>query len=532
MENWQNVLIVYNPLPWQRKDVVEFNTISRKVSDKKFPYNLKLTDFEGRDIEFQYHFVEEESRFSRKHGISHKFTFLAEVPACGYKVYYIHPINSAQVFQLESNIFNITREFLENEFYRIDISSDGFITVVDKESGVSYEKVCEFEDVGDWGDEYDYSGPLENQTNITYTTENIAVFERSVYTDGPTQKIFKIRLNFKLPNSLTEDRYNREDLLVDNKIIIYISLYKGIKRIDFKIELKNKSKDHRIRVLFPTKIKSDKVYADGHFYVVSRSVKLPIADNWIQKPLPTNHQKDFVSVSDDSRTFAVLNKGLPEYEAIINKDNTITFAITLLRCIEWLSRDDFKSRMSHAGPGFNTPGAQCLGNHLFELSLTTSPKSNWLESEIHQRGKELNNPLKPLFPNMALSPIRVSDKVILRPSGIVSYLVKPKRKTIEPYLPPVLCFLEIDNNSVILSALKKAEVGSYLIIRVYNISSVPQKTTLTFFEKFSIKNVKIVNLLEEEPKNEIKAKINSFKENELNISLEPHVIVTFKIEPN
>ncbi len=530
--NWQNILIVYNPLPWQRRDVVEFNTISRKVSDEKFPYNLKLTDFEGGEIEFQYHFVEEESRFNRKLGISHKFNFLAEVPACGYKVYYIQPINSAQVFPLESNIFNITREFLENEFYRIDISSNGFITVVDKESGISYERVCEFEDVGDWGDEYDYSGPLENQTNITYTTEDVAVFERSVYIEGPTQKTFKLRLNLKLPNSLTQDRYNRENWLVDNKITIYISLYKGIKRIDFKIELKNNSKDHRIRVLFPTKIKSGTIYADGHFYVVPRDVKLPNSENWVQKPLHTNHQKDFVSVSDDSRTFAVLNKGLPEYEAIINKDNTITFAITLLRCIEWLSRNDFKTRMSHAGPGLNTTGAQCLDNHLFEISLTTSAKSNWLESEIHQRGKELNNPLKPFFPNMVHSPFRVSDKVILQPSGIVSYFNKSKSKTIESYLPPVLSFLEIDNKCVILSALKKAEEGNYLVLRVYNISSVPQRARLTFFKKFSIKSVKIVNFLEEEPQGEIKAKIESWNENELNISLEPHVIVTFKIESN
>ena len=527
-----NALVVYNPLPWQRKDIVEFTTSSRKTGNEKFPYNLKLTDFEGNEIEYQYHFIEEKSRFGRRLGISHKFSFLAEVPACGYKLYYVHPADSETVFPLVNNNFNITREYLENEFYRIDISSDGFITLVDKESGVSYEKVCEFEDVGDWGDEYDYSGPLDNQTDIIYTTEDVAVFERSIYLNGPTQKTFKLRLNLRLPNSLTEDRYNREDWLVDNKITMYVSLYKGIKRIDFEIELENNCKDHRIRVLFPTKIKADKVNADGHFYVVPRNVKLPIADDWVQNPLPTNHQKDFVSVSDKSRTFAVLNKGLPEYEAEINKDNTITFAITLLRCIEWLSRSDFKTRMMHAGPGYKTPGAQCLGNHVFEISLTTSSKSSWLESEIHQRGKEFNNPLKALFPNMVHSPIRVSDRLFLRPSGSDSFSTISYSPEVKPYLPPVLSFLEIDNNSVMLSALKKSETGDYLILRVYNISSIPQKAKITFFKELSLKSVKIVNLLEEEPKNEIKASVINYTKNELNFSLEPHVIATFKIESN
>jgi len=531
-DDLKNLLIVYNPLPWQRKDIVEFTTSSQKLSDDKFPYNLKLTDFEGKNIEYQYHSVEEKPRFGRKLGISHKFTFLAEVPACGYTLYYVHSVDSKQDFPMDDKNFKITREFLENEFYRIDINSDGFITLVDKESGISYEKICEFEDVGDWGDEYDYSGPLENQTNLTYTTEDAAVFERSIYIDGPTQKTLKLRLNLRLPHSLTEDRYNREDWLVDNKITIFISLYKSIKRIDFKIKLENNSKDHRIRVLFPTKIKSETVYADGHFYVVPRSVKLPIADDWVQNPLPTNHQKDFVSVSDKLRTFAVLNKGLPEYEAVITKDNTITFAITLLRCIEWLSRNDFKTRMSHAGPGYKTPGAQCLGNHIFEISFITSSKSSWLESEIHQRGKELNNPLKALFPNMVRNPLRVSDKLFLRPSGIDSFFAIPYSTEIETSLPPRLSFLEINNNRVILSALKKSEEGNYLIVRVFNISSKPQNAKITFFKEISITSVKIVNFLEEEPKNEIKAGIISYSHNELNISLEPHVIVTFKIESN
>ncbi|MFW9987413.1 MAG: glycosyl hydrolase-related protein [Candidatus Odinarchaeota archaeon] len=426
--------------------------------------------------------------------------------------------------------FKITREFLENEYYRINIQSDGFIEVIDKETGIIYENFCEFEDLGDWGDEYDFSGPMDNQLDLVFTSEDAIIFERAVYIDGPTQKTFKLRLNLKLPYSLTKDRYNREEWLVDNKITIYISLYKGIKYIDLKIEMENYSKDHRIRVLFPTMIKADEVFADGHFYVVPRKVKLPNAENWVQKPLPINHQKDFVSVSNDSRTFAVINKGLPEYEAKINEDNTITFAITLLRCVEWLSRDDFASRMSHAGPGFNTPGAQCLGKNSFELAITTSSKSNWLDSEIHIRGKEFNNPLRPIFPTMAHSPFRITDKVILKPTGVLSYFFKLKQKEIESYLPSTLSFLRIDNKSVVLSALKKAEQTNSLIIRIYNISPLTQKAHIVFYKKFSIKNAEMVNLLEEKPKNNIKAKVISYKNNKLKIKLDPHVISTFRID--
>jgi alpha-mannosidase len=284
--------------------------------------------------------------------------------------------------------------------------------------------------------------------------------------------------------------------------------------------------------LFPTKIRSEKIYADGHFYVVPRKVKLPNGENWVQKPLPMNHQKDFVSISTNSRTFAVLNKGLPEYEAKINGDGTITFAITLLRCVEWLSRDDFASRMSHAGPGLRTPEAQCLGKKSFEISIVTSSESNWLDSDIHVRGKEFNNPFKPIFPTMAQTPFRLSDKVVLKPTGFISQYLISHNKQLKSFLPPIFSFLEINNNKLALSALKKAEKGNFFIVRLYNLSSKEQEATLKFYESILIKNAEIVNFLEEKPINQIKAKIKNFDKNYLKIALDPYVIATFKIEHN
>ncbi|MFX1312000.1 MAG: glycoside hydrolase family 38 C-terminal domain-containing protein, partial [Promethearchaeota archaeon] len=528
--NGEYVLIVYNPLPWQRKGIVAFDIISQNNKGEKLPYKILISDFKGDKIPYQQHFIEEKARFTREQEMSHRFTFLAEIPACGYKVYYIFSGKSISNFPNETDNFKISSNFLENEFYRINITSGGSINVFDKQTGISYDNVCEFEDVGDWGDEYDFSGPYDNQTDLKFTTEDATFYEREIYIDGPTQKTYKLSLNLKLPRSFSEDRYNRSDWLVDNEITIYISLYKGIKRIDFSIELENNSKDHRIRALFPTKIKAEKVHADGHFYVVPRMLKMPEAEKWVQKPLPTNHQKDFVSISDDFKTFAILNKGLPEYEAIVNQDGTITFAITLLRCIEWLSRNDFITRKSHAGPAFKTPGAQCIDKYKFELAITTESKSSWLDSEIHTRGKEFNNPLNPIFPNMVQTPIRFSDKLNLRQSGIISYFLKPKNRLKQSYLPQSLSFLKIDNKSVVLSAIKKSEENNFLIVRVYNISPFAQKGSLTFYDKIIIKDVQIVNFLEEIPQHEIKSKIKDFNKNKLEVLIEPHVIVTFKLE--
>ena len=529
--SWTKIpLFVFNPLPWKRKDLVEFNIITEFFGHKT-PTHFKLIDSNGEEIEYQYIKVKEEPRFKALGSISYLCSFLANVPALGYKIYYLIPKKKERIFQKEDHEFKITKNTLENQYFLVRINLNGIIDIFDKKSQKWYERLCFFEDVGDWGDEYDFSGPNENQTDLVFTSEDLNFLGIEPYIDGPTQKTIKVDLNLNLPESLSEDRFNRENFLVSNLITIYITLYKDIKRIDFKLELVNNSKDHRIRVLFPTGIKSEKVDCDGHFYVISRDVEIPKVNNWYQNPQPTNHQKDFISVSNISRTFAILNRGLPEYEAIKNPDGTVTLAITLLRCIEWLSREGFVTRKDMAGPAFNTPEAQCLGKFSFDLSLIIEEnKSGWLESEIYVKGKEFNNSLKALFLNILKIPFRISDKTILFPTHRIVSFGMTEDKTLEPFLPLELNFLNIDNNKILLSALKKSEEGNYLIVRVYNISPNPQNAKLIFYKKIFLKTVEIVNFLEENPKNEIKARIDNYNNNILSITLNPHVIATFKME--
>ncbi len=525
--------IVFNPLPWRRKDVVSFHCATlAKGQKEKFLTDLKIIDANGNEIEFQNHYVEEDSRYVQELNLSHRFTIIADIPACGYRVFYVVPKEKPKEFPLETAEFKSSEASLENEFYSIKVKKDGAIEVLDKINGVSYENVCQFEDVGDWGDEYDFSGPKQNQTESKFTTKDAENIEISSFVNGPSQKTVCVKMNLKLPTCLSMDRLKRDPTLVDNEILLYISLYKGIKRIDFRIELKNVSKDHRIRVLFPTNIKTDTVHADGHFYVVPRSVEMPKGEKWVQAPQPTNHQKGFVAACEGKMCIAVLNKGLPEYEAIRNADGTISFAITLLRCMEWLSRGDFSTRKSDAGPSINVPEAQCLGSHTFDLSFVSANKQStaWTDSEIQLRAQEFNNPFKVIFPFVTNTPLRILDKLVLTPLGVLAYFIKPHQSIGEPYLPSELSFLEIDNKNIVLSALKKADKDNCLVVRSYNVSSQKQTAIFKFGALEKIESVKIVNCLEEAPTNKIKAQACLVASNAVELSIDPHVIATLKLD--
>src|SRR5207245_1879771 len=83
--------------------------------------------------------------------------------------------------------------------------------------------------------------------------------------------------------------------------------------------------------------------------------------------LPTYPLWSFVDVSDGRAGFAVIANGLHEYEVLPGDPQEL--ALTQLRSVGWLSRDDLTTRTGHAGPGLETRGAQVLGGHRLRYSL-------------------------------------------------------------------------------------------------------------------------------------------------------------------
>ena len=134
----------------------------------------------------------------------------------------------------------------------------------------------------------------------------------------------------------------------------------------------------------------------------------------------------------------IANKGIPEYEALADED-CVTVALTLLRCVGWLSLPDLPVRRELAGPMIETPKAQCLGDYTFNYSIIPH-EGDWLTSKAYIQARQFNVPL---------------------------YAVEVGVH--EGDLPPELSFLSIAPESLILSALKRAEREDGLIARFYNI---------------------------------------------------------------
>jgi alpha-mannosidase len=173
----------------------------------------------------------------------------------------------------------------------------------------------------------------------------------------------------------------------------------------------------------------------------------------VEKPVPTHPQKTFVDVNDGHGGLTIANRGLPEYEVIDGKAGS-TIALTLLRCVGWLSRNDYPDRKGHAGPPLETPDAQCPGKHVFEYSIIPH-RGTW--AEAYQRAHAFASPLR----------ARWNPRLRDNAGEYVERTGKP--------LKPSASLVDVEGRGIVVTALKRAEDGRGTVVRLYN--TLDRRTT-------------------------------------------------------
>jgi alpha-mannosidase len=148
-------------------------------------------------------------------------------------------------------------------------------------------------------------------------------------------------------------------------------------------------------------------------------------------------------------------------------NNGVAVALTLLRCVEWLSRADLTTRRGHAGPMEFTPLAQCQGTHVFEYAL------------VPHAGAWLTGDALPLVEGQAFeAPLRaqVTDQHAGR-------------------LPARWSGLTLSPHTLVASAIKRGEREDALIVRVYNPAADAVDAEMRLL--FAYREVALANLNED-----------------------------------
>ncbi len=330
--------------------------------------------------------------------------------------------------------------FIQNEFLALQADPlSGTISLMDKRSSLVFDGLHQFTDGGDCGDEYNYCPPAQDELISLTRVRHVDI------TTGPTGSQMVLELSLVVPQSLDEGRKKRSAGRTTLSIRSTFSLWAGVPRLEIHTEVDNTASDHRLRVHFPTPFPADCADYDGHFGIVQRKLDLPAFDeSWVERPRPEAPQRLFSSLSDGRRGLLLAARGLPEVEALRLASEGSVLALTLLRCVGWLSRDDLLTRKGHAGPGYATPGAQMPGKHSFDYALVPFEDPG----EAQQLGRDFHAPLRAAATGLhggALTGIQTLLKI--------APLAAEAR------------------SSFVLSAIKQAESGQGLVVRGWNESS-------------------------------------------------------------
>ncbi len=262
---------------------------------------------------------------------------------------------------------------LTNAFYRLTWDGET-LRLFDRRSGRRFGPLNLFVDVADKGDLYNFcplpvDAPIDRP--VTAAVDVIAA--------GPVYAAWRIRYSYELPMRLMADRLNRHDETVTLAVETTVRLYAGLARVDFTTRLRNRARDHRLRVGMVSPIETDHLWCDGQFELLRHPTTPPSADmSWAEVPGGTHVFNGFAALSDDTSTLVLMTRGLREVEAapapVANGAQGTALWLTLLRCVGRLARPDLETRPSGAvGPALDTPDAQLPGVHTFDYSLAVLP---------------------------------------------------------------------------------------------------------------------------------------------------------------
>lgn len=350
---------------------------------------------------------------------------------------------------------------IENEYYTMTFE-EGAFTVVDKKTGICHKGVNRFVDKGDAGDEYTYSWPLKDRT-CSLDSDSVQI---TVSRDGDLRTSLMVTGTLLLPQSLTEDRKERSDVLVACPVTVTARLTRGIDRIDFTTWVDNRAKDHRLQVQFPSGIRTEVSQAEDAFHITERSVEVEVPKTWAEYPQSTHPCHGFLNLEDETGGVSMMTQGITEFEGEQGQKETC-LNLTLLRCVGWLSRTDLLTRQGNGGWTIETPEGQCLGEHRFDYSLSYH-KGSYGDSNVYQ---VLNKASKPA----------------LLLQGEIGKELEGREN--------LLAVLSDLPGHIRVSALKPAENGDGIILRLFNIGKEACRFELKLPKE--ITGAEAVNLAEE-----------------------------------
>ncbi|MCI0512140.1 glycosyl hydrolase-related protein [candidate division KSB1 bacterium] len=455
----QMAVVAFNPLNYVRKEILEIELdfpetpkhkaleIIDAVTQAPVPFQLQSRHDWGTlvtspfDIPYPF--------FTRRFQLAFK---AAAIPASGYRTFIVRSKPGELV---NFGTLLTAPNVMENESLRVEINPNGTFHLTHKISGREFKNLHFFEDEAEAGDPWTHISPLvQGKVSSFGSAAQIRVVEA-----GPLQTTFQIDLEMSIPKSLAAGKQQRSEIQVQLPISSRLTLRQGLPRLDIETTFDNQAWDHRLFAVFPTYLQTNTVDSEAAFDVVTRNLEIPDTRDWVEPVTGTQPHLSFVDVSDQKVGLALISHGLVEYE--VQDDTPRTLRLTLVKGVRYPRVGLPPERVER----LDQVGSQCPGQHTVAYALYPHT-GNWETGRVFEMTYRHFTPLK---------------------------AVQCGHTTGE--LPLAMSFLQIEPESLILSAVKKCEFRDTVIVRFFNPAEKDLHGKIQFWKP--IKHAWLTNLNEE-----------------------------------
>lgn len=410
-------LLVANPSAWPRSEV-----ITAQIALPADTQYLELATETGQVLPYQLHHAEPApAAATQLHAEQRRFTIsfhATDIPATGFRRLITRPAQHRPYFMGESIAAGNT---LENKLLRVTVKANGALRIEDKRTGCMYDNCNVFEDGGDAGNHASFVSPQQDRLITTYAGHAHV----SIVENGVLSGTIQVQHELSLPAELHPYRDRRSDQRVNCDITSLVTLRQGSDRVEIHTQVTNRAQDHRLRVLFSSDIQTGTCHVAQPFAVVERATRI-MCSGGVDPERSTLPKLEFIDVSDEQHGLLVASRGNYEYEVKPTPAGTI--ALTLLRAI--------KPQEDQADTA-----AQAIDTHEFAYALIPH-SGNW-EAGVQSAWS-------------FIAPLRTFTAHELGNAAM------------QATGPQHFSLVALNPAPLYLSAIKRSEDGSALIVRVFN----------------------------------------------------------------
>jgi mannosylglycerate hydrolase len=205
----------------------------------------------------------------------------------------------------------------------------------------------------DVGDCYNFAPPDDDVLIDEPDEQRLETLE-----DGPLRRVSVLHRRFVWDEKPVETQTRFE-------------LRAGEPFVRIRIDFDNPCDDQRVRVHVPLRAPADRSFAQGQFAVVERG--LEVEGGYGEVAVPTHPASSFVAAGG----VAILLEHVAEYEVVGDE-----LALTMLRSIGFISRNQNPWREDPAGPELPTPAAQLRGPRSFSFAWCPTTEA------IHEQAEQ------------------------------------------------------------------------------------------------------------------------------------------------